>query len=163
MKYHVTCFALLFLLGCQQTGTSEAPKVKLSTELKLITENSFATPVRPLMIGVLGTNWAMRIDAPWDPSKMPTGVLANCTVVFHRGPDLEKYIGPPAGPVRPPIPRTADYSSHTVTNATITAVGGRFAREPNGYLDITVSRFEAGGEWFRINGDVRLRFRGPYP
>jgi hypothetical protein len=164
MRYSITSIALLFLVGCHATGARDENKNPTATCLKPNPALCFATPAATqFIIGVVGEDWAIQFTVPRDGPKLPTGVLSTRNVSFYRGPEIHKYIRPSAGPPTPPLPKTDAYSVVTLTNVTIKSVGGRNGPGPDGYLEITLSKFAAGGEWFKVSGKVRLPFRGPYP
>ena len=164
MRYRITSLALLFIVGCHATGACGENKSPTATHLKPTPAHCFATPTgTQFIIGVVGEGWAIQFAIPRDRSKLPTGALNTHNVSFYRGPEIYKYIRPSAGPPPPPLPKTGAYSALTLTNVAIKFVGGRNVREPDGYLEITLSSFVAEGEWFTVRGKVRLPFRGPYP
>ena len=164
MAHIITSLLLLFLAGCQTMGAPGNAKNDTATRLIPNTAECFATPTATqFIIGIVGKGWAIQFSVPRDKSSFPTGVLNTQGLTFYRGPEIEKYIRPSAGPPTPPLPKTDAYSVFALTNVTIAAVGAKDAPEPKGYLEITLSRFAVKGEWFTIENKVRLPFRGPYP
>lgn len=115
------------------------------------------------IVCIMGPDWALRAYLPREAMQMPKGEYRPRTCTFSRGPDLRKYIHPPAGPLARPIPQDDRYTVTNVTGLTVTVTGGERKREPEGYLLVSFSEFKAGAESFGEAGPFRLPIRGPYP
>lgn len=126
--------------------------------------HSFATATAgQFVVGIVGEGWAIRFTAPRVKPQLPAGVLKTGEVAFIRGPLLDQYIRPSAGPPTPPLPQSDAYSALPLDNITISAVGAVNTAEPNAYLALSFSRFAVGGQWFTIAGNISLPLRGPLP
>ena len=164
MKSYIVCLSLLLLFGCRSSVVPVATEVQEAILLRPDPAQSFTTPdATQFDVCVLGEGWAIRLSVPGKRNQFPAGTLNVSRGVFHRGPQLEKYIKPSAGPVTPPLPENGEYSVCPLTNVTITVVNAVNAPEPKGYVVLTVSDFIAEGKIYRVPEPVRLRFRGPYP
>jgi len=164
MKHYIACFALLALLGCQSAVAPDPPRITKAVQLIPDPARSFAYPsATQFDVAILGEDWAVRFNVPGNRNQFPAGSLNIESGYFHRGPELQKYIKPPAGPATPHLPKNDEYSVSSITNVAITVVGGVNAPEPRGHVILTVSNFVSEGKTYQLEGPIRLRFRGPYP
>ena len=162
--YYIVCSVLLALLGCRSSLAPDPPKTTKAVQLIADPSRSFAYPsATQFDVAILGEDWAVRLNVPAKRHQFPAGPLKLESGYFHRGPELQKYIKPPAGPPTPPLPKSDQYSVSSITNVAITVVGGVNAPEPKGYVVLTVSNFGSEGKAYQLEGPIRLRFRGPYP
>jgi hypothetical protein len=122
---------------------------------------SFATiSETSTIIGILGEGWALQTSLPSPNATLKRGsypVDAN----LMRGPDLEKYIRPSAGPPTPPLPADERYTVLPVKGLVV--VVHDTVRAYGGPVILTFSGFEAGGSQFLSLGPIKLPIKGPYP
>jgi hypothetical protein len=164
MKHCIASLILLPLLGCQAFVAVDASEGSKTNQLSPDPAQCFATPdAKQFDIGILGKGWAIQFSVPGERNLFPTGVLHIAHGLLHRGPELEKYIKPPAGPATPPLPKSDDYLLYPLTNVILKVVGGVNEPEPRGYVVLSMSSFDAGGKTYKIVEPITLRFRGPYP
>jgi len=154
--------ALLWLLA-QFCTTSAAGEPRI-TNLKPDPDHSFATVTAgQFVVGIVGEGWAIRFTAPREQALLATGVLKTGEVSFIRGPLLDQYIRASAGPPTPPLPLKDDYSVVPIGNITITSLGAGNPEQVGAVLELSLSRFVIGEQWFVVLGNVRLPLRGPLP
>lgn len=88
-------------------GAHDQARDYTATRLTPNAAQCFATPTATqFIIGIVGEGWAIQFTVSWDRSKIPTGVLSAQNLSFYRGPSIQKYIRPPAGPPTLPFPKT---------------------------------------------------------
>ena len=164
MKNHYRFLVGLFLLGVLSAGIPDAFGESGVIRLKPDPAHSFATATETqIVVGIVGKDWAIRFTVDRENPQMPSGVLRTSEVSFIRGPQLSRYIRPSAGPPTPPLPKTDAYEVMPLSNITINPVGMLNNREPNDYLELTISRFSVAGKLFEVDGPFRLLLRGPLP
>jgi len=106
MKRHWIAIMVVLAIGCW--GTTSSPEASSQRSEGKVLEpdisKSFATiSETSTIIGLLGEGWALQTGLQSPKATLKRG---NYTVdaKLMRGPDLEKYIRPSAGPPTPPLP-----------------------------------------------------------
>jgi hypothetical protein len=141
------------------------PATTLNPDLR----KSFASPTGEFTVCLHGDRRALRAyfalgAFPHTTGELPLKrTLTPIRCVFYRGPNLERYVNPPKGPVSPPTPSTPEYSVREVADLAVTIVARERKREPEAYVHVTLSEFTVGKETFAALGPIRLPLRGPYP
>ena len=111
-------------------------------------------------LGIVGKNWALTFEIP---ENSLSGKVEVKKVRFHRGPDMYKYIGKPAGPVRPSIPETEAYTMVELAGIIVDIQRVKVYDKVMGPIEVVVSDFSSDGLNFRIPGRVNILCFGPLP
>ena len=163
IKKHLRFLAGLLLLGLIATSPAYAFEAADVTTLRPDPALSFATATETqIVVGLVGEGWAIRFTIQKENQLLHSSLLKTGEVSFIRGPRLDQYIRPSAGPPTPPLPKSAAYSVVALSDITITS-GGLSFQAPKEYLDLALSRFEVEGKWFELDGKVRLPLGTPLP
>jgi hypothetical protein len=132
-------------------------------------QRSFATPTSTFRICLVGKDWALVAefspdDFPYRQGPMPlTRTVRPVRATLHTGPDVGRYIHPPAGPPAKPIPSTEEYAAMPVEGLLATLAVKERLREPDAHVLVKLSGFMAKSKVFGGTSEVRLPLRGPYP
>jgi hypothetical protein len=108
--------------------------------------------------------WALRVEVPSPKSTLETGKwLTPKSIEFLTGDNLSKYVRPPGGPPMPPPPAGAVTKATAVEGLVVLVREHHKAREPEGYVVASFSRFKADGKVYAPALSVTLITKGPYP
>jgi len=164
-RYWIAILVVL-AIGCwgevmapSQLAAGSQPSVGKVLEPDL--SKSFATISETgTIICLLGEGWALQTSLP-SPNATLTSGRYPVDAKLIRGPDLETYIRPSAGPRTPPLPADERYTVLPVKGLVVAV--HNTVRAYGGAAILTFSVFEAGGSRFLSLGPVKLPIKGPYP
>jgi hypothetical protein len=130
--------------------------------LEPIDKYSYCTPMGAAgySLGIVGNNWALTFEIPENSFSGKVEVKKGS---FHRGPDIYKYIGKPAGPVRPPIPETEAYTMVELAEIIVDIQRIKVYDKVKGPIEIVVNDFSGNGQKYHIPGRVNTLCTGPLP
>jgi hypothetical protein len=130
--------------------------------LKPVDKYSYCTPggAAGYSLGIVGNNWALTFEIPENSF---SGKIQVKKGSFHRGPDMYKYIGKSAGPVRPPIPETEAYAMVELAGIIVDIQRVKVYDKVKGPIEVVVNDFFSKGQKFHIAGRVNAVCVGPLP
>lgn len=164
MKKRIGLVAVGWLLFVSSAGPDAAAGEAGVTRLRPEPAYSFATAAAgQIVVGIVGEGWAIRFVVDREKSPVGSGQLSIGQASFIRGPLLQQYIRPSAGPPTPALPKSPAYSVQPLAQITVTSVGWSGDPAAKGHLELAVSQFTVAGERFVVDGTVRLPLRGPLP
>lgn len=84
-------------------------------------EYSFCTSAETYhVVGLISDNWAFIVHFSNNQLEKESGRIEPRSMIYHEGPNINKYIGRSAGPRRPDVPSNDNYSKIVVNTANIT-------------------------------------------
>lgn len=131
--------------------------------LRPVAKYSYCTPYYGATghsLGVVGSDWVLTFEVP---EERFSGDFQTNMAYFYRGPDMYKYIGKPAGPVRPPIPKTKQYTKIELAGLMINIKRIKIYDKVMGPIEVVVSDFMVNNQQFHILGPVNIFCIGPLP
>jgi len=133
-----------------------------SVLLEPVHKYSYCTPrgAAGYSLGIVGNNWALTFKIPENSF---SGKVAVTKGRLYRGPDMYKYIGKPAGPVRPAIPETEAYTMLELAGIIVDIHRVKVYDKVMGPIEVVVNDFSSNGLKFHIPGRVNIICIGPLP
>lgn len=111
-------------------------------------------------LGIVGDTWALTLSFPINGF---SGMVLAQKAIFYRGQNMHRYIGKSAGPRRPPIPETTDFTTVELVGITADIKRAEVFDKVNGPIEVVVSDFSSNGQSFHIPGKVNIFCRAPLP
>ena len=109
----------------------------------------------------MGEKWALELS--FASKSYPENATAE-HAIFHRGPDIYKYMHRPAGPRMPDPPDKGEYSKDSLTGVRININQININPEKNfGFVEASVKSFTVNGEVFYVADPVELTCQGQKP
>ena len=131
--------------------------------LEAVEKYSFCTPyygVEGYALGVVGDDWALTFEVA---EKEFSGTFHAKQAYFYRGANMHHYISKPAGPARPPVPNTKQYSKTRLNGITGNVQRIKVYDKVMGPITITVKDFRTDDQLIHISGRVNILCMGPLP
>lgn len=76
---------------------------------------------------------------------------------------MYRYIGKSAGPIRPPIPKTNEYTTVELAGITVDIKRVKVFDKVMGPIEVVVNDFSSNGQRFHIPGQVNIFCQSPLP
>ncbi len=131
---------------------------------------SFVTPTQSeFHVALVAKDWALVVvvpakDYPYHTAELPLKKTVQPeSATFHTGPDVWKYVRPPSGPPPAPIPEDGKYARAAVAGLQVTLTTEARGREPDAYVTVDLSAYQAGGKERPAVRGLKLPVRGPKP
>lgn len=157
MKIKFLLYSFLITLGGSYVSGSSADTGRVL--LEPVIKYSFCTISQSSgTIGIVGDKWALK---QWFNVKDFKGKIVVQGSRFYQGSDMYKYIGRSAGPRRPPLPSTEEYSMVELPEEIVNNI--EIFRGGRGKIEIVVNDFSVGGKIYRVSEKINLVCRGPLP